>query len=156
MERRLIWLLLLGLLAWAPACTLYGERPVVDHWKDATGGEGLERSFWEDVKTKSWDELDGHVASNYIAMMPTGKMDRAAAFERLRHFDLKDFSLANVQTELHADTFVVTYQMTLIGKFDDQPFTAQPVPMMSLWQHEKRGWVTIARTELGNIGEMQK
>jgi hypothetical protein len=141
-------LALLGLLALVPACTLWGEHPVVNHWKDATGGQGLERSFWEDVKTRSWNDLSGHIAGNYVAITPQGRLDRAAALERLQHFDLKDYTLADVKTELHGNTFVVTYQLTLDGKLDDKPFSSEPLRVMTVWQQQKRGWVAIARTEM--------
>ena len=153
MKRRLLVLALLGLLAIAPACTLYGERPVINHWADATGGQGLERSFWEDVKNKSWDDLSGHIAANYIAVTPAGKMDQAAALENLQHFDLKNYSLGNVQTELHGNTFVVTYELTLEGKFNDKPLPPEAVRMMTVWQQQKRGWVAIARSELGTLAQ---
>ncbi len=28
----------------------------VNKWADATGGEGLERSFWNEVKNNNWNE----------------------------------------------------------------------------------------------------
>lgn len=152
MRRRLILLAALALLASAPACTLYGDRPVVNHWKDATGGEGLERSFWENVKDKSWDQLEGHIALNYVAITPEGKMDRAAALERLRHFNVEHYSLADLHTELNGNTFVVTYELRLQGKFGDQPLSLQPVSMMTVWQQQKKGWVAIARSEMGTMG----
>src|SRR6266581_528689 len=39
-------------------CTVWREH-TVNKWADATGGEGLERSFWNEVKNKNWNELDG-------------------------------------------------------------------------------------------------
>jgi hypothetical protein len=155
MKRRLIFLALLGLLGLLPACTLYGDRPVVNHWADATGGIGLERSFWEDVKTKSWNDLSGHVAGNYEVMTPEGKLDRAAAVDRLQRFHLDDYVFENVHSELHGNTFVVTYELVLRGTFDDKPLSSDPVRMMTVWQQQSRGWVAIARSEMGNWG-MQK
>jgi Domain of unknown function (DUF4440) len=146
--KKFVMVALLGLLAIAPGCTLYGERPVINHWADATGGQGLENSFWEAVKSKSWDDLSGHVADNYLNLTSQGKMDRTAALARLQHFHLESYSLQDVQTELHGNTFVVTYQLILRGTFDDKPLSSDPVRMMTVWQHQAKGWVAIARSEM--------
>jgi hypothetical protein len=147
MTRRLVFVALLGVLAFAAGCTLYGERPVVNHWADATGGIGFERSFWEDVKDKNWNQLSEHLADNYLVITSRGAINRATALERLQHMDLKSYSLAEVKAELNGNTFVVTYQLTLEGKIDDKPISSDPMPMMTVWQQQKRGWVAIARSE---------
>src|SRR5215467_4606946 len=151
MLRRAIFLFLLALVALLPACTVYGGHSMSDHWANATGGESLERSFWEDVKTTNWDQLEGHMAVNYVAVTPQGSFDRPKALDQLRHLEVKEYSLANVQTELHGNAFVVTYDLTLEGKGDDQPLSPAPVRMMTVWQQQKRGWVAIARSELGKF-----
>ena len=147
--RRLPLLLALGCLAVLPACTVYGKASATqNHWESATGGESLERSFWEDVKSKDWNQLSGHIASNYVEITPTEQRDRAAALAYLKRLDVKECSLANLRTELNGNTFVVTYEMTLTGKMDDQPISPQPVRMMTVWQQQAHSWVAIARSEL--------
>jgi hypothetical protein len=152
MKSRLIFLLLLGALALLPACTLYGDRPVVNHWADATGGIGFERSFWEDVKTKSWDDLSHHIGGNYEVMTPEGKLDRATALDRLQRFHIDDYLFENVHSELNGSTFVVTYQLVLRGTFNDKPISSTPVGIMTVWQQQSKGWMTIARSEMGSWG----
>ena len=44
-------------------CTMWRERPV-SNFADATGGEGLERSFWKEVKSKN--HLSGRKMSDAI------------------------------------------------------------------------------------------
>ena len=59
---------------------MWREHPASSQWTDATGGEGLERSFWKEVKAKHWSELEHRIASNYIAVAPDGgRFDKAAA-----------------------------------------------------------------------------
>jgi len=148
---RLVLLLVLGCLAVLPACTLYGRsRATRNHWDDATGGESLERSFWEDVKNKEWDRLSRHIAGNYVAVTPQEERDRAAALAHLKTFDVTDYSLGNLRTELNGNTFVVTYQLTLAGKIDGQPIPPAPVRVMTVWQKQAHGWVAIARSEMAS------
>ena len=147
--RAFLLLLSLSTLALLPACTIYGGHAISDHWASATGGEDLERSFWQDVKNKDWNQLEGHLAVNYTAVTPQGSLDRPQAMESLKRLNLTDYSLANVQTELHGNVFVVSYEVTISGTKDDRGFVSQPARMMTVWQQQKRGWVAIARSELG-------
>jgi hypothetical protein len=148
------WLLMLICLTLLlPGCTLWREKKVVNNWADATGGEGLERSFWKDVKEKHWNELQRHVASNYVAFTPEeGRMDRAAMLQHLQGLKLDDYSLGDFQVELNTNTLVVTYTATMRGSSGGQPLPSQPVRMMTVWQQQKPGWMAIAHTVIGPEG----
>jgi ketosteroid isomerase-like protein len=129
-------------------CTLWREH-AVNTWADATGGEGLERSFWNDVKNKKWNELERHIAGNYILITPEGRLDRTPALERIKEFQIQDFSMGEIETELHRDTVVVTYSITLRGTHGGQPLSQTPIRRMAVWQQEKAGWMKIADSEIG-------
>ena len=90
------------------ACTFYPDRParVIS---DATGGESLERVFWNHVKAGQWTEVDRALASNYVATTLTGTLDHAATLAQYRQWQLKDYSLGDLSTELNGSTIVVTY-----------------------------------------------
>lgn len=129
-------------------CTIWREH-AVNKWADATGGEGLERSFWNEVKNKNWTELERHIAGNYILITSEGRLDRAPALERIKESEIQDFSLGDVQTELHRDTIVVTYSITLRGVRAGQPLPSAPMRRMAVWQQQKSGWIKIADSEIG-------
>lgn len=150
MRRRTVLWMLLAVMALSPGCTLWREKKVVNNWSDATGGEGLERSFWKDVKGKNWNELQRHISSNYVAFTPEeGRMDRATTLQHLQGLKLDDYSLGDFQVELNTNTLVVTYSITMRGSFAGQPLPAQPVRMMTVWQQQKAGWLAIAHTVIG-------
>ena len=123
----------------------------VNKWADATGGEGLERSFWNEVKNKNWNELERHIAGNYILITPEGRLDRAPALERIKEFQIQDFSMGEIETELHRDTIVVTYSITLRGNHAGQPLPPGPIRRMAVWQQQKSGWMKIADSEIGSL-----
>jgi hypothetical protein len=129
-------------------CTMWHEH-AVNKWADATGGEGLERSFWNEVKNKNWNELERHIAGNYILITAEGRLERAPALERLRELQIQDFSLGEIETELHRDTIVVTYSVTLRGNHTGQPLPPGPLRRMAVWQQQKSGWMKIADSEVG-------
>ena len=130
-------------------CTMWREHQVTE-FKDATGGEGLERSFWKEVKAKHWNALEGHLAGNYVSFTPEeGRFDRFSMLAHLQKVQLDDFSLGDLQTELNTETLVVTYAITMRGTFAGQPLPSGPVRMMTVWQKQKAGWVAIAHSVLG-------
>jgi Domain of unknown function (DUF4440) len=149
MRNGAITLALLSSLLLLSGCTLWGEHPI-QHWADATGGEGLERNFWKEVKAKNWNELERHIAGNYISFTPQeGRMDRDATLAHLQQAQLNDFSLGDFESELNGRTLVVTYSITMRGTFNGQPLPAAPVRMMTVWQEENAGWMAIAHTVIG-------
>jgi Domain of unknown function (DUF4440) len=150
MRNRLAVSVLLSAILLLPACTMWREHPASNKWKDATGGEGLERSFWKEVKDKKWNELERHMASNYMAVSPEGgRLDKAGALTRLQQLQLDDYTLGDLQTELNSDTFVVTYTMAMRGTSAGQALPSEPVRMMSVWQKQSAGWMEIAHSVLG-------
>ena len=137
-------------LVFASACTFYGEHPA-RALSEATGGEGLERVFWKDVKAANWVEVERALASNYTGVGPTGTLDRAATLEQYRTWQLKDYTLGDLKNELNGTTFVVTYTITLNGVASNGTTGSQPLPpgpqhMMTVWQQQKAGWVAIAHS----------
>ena len=66
MKNRPAICVLLTALLLLSGCTMWREHPGSTKWTDATGGEGLERSFWKEVKDKKWNELGRHMAGNFI------------------------------------------------------------------------------------------
>ncbi|MGH9504238.1 MAG: nuclear transport factor 2 family protein [Terriglobales bacterium] len=141
---------LLAAILLLSACTMWREHPASSKWVDATGGEGLERSFWKEVKDKRWNELERHMASNYIAVTPeAGRLDKAGALSHLQQLHLDDYTLGDLQTEMSSDTFVVTYTVAMRGTIAGQPLPSEPVRMMTVWQKQSAGWMAIADSVLG-------
>ncbi len=140
---------LISVLTLTPACTVYRDHPART-LSEATGGEGLERVFWKDVQTANWVEVERALASNYAGVTPGGTLDRSATLEQYRQWQLKDYAIGDLRTELNGSTFVVTYTITLNGTANgpsgSQPLPATPLHMMTVWQQQKAGWVAIAHS----------
>ena len=150
MKNRFAIFALLATTAAAAGLYRVARAPGSSKWTDATGGEGLERSFWREVKDKRWNELEHHIASNYVAVSPQeGRLDKAAALAQIQQLQLDDYTLGDLQTEMNSDTFVVTYTIAMRGTFGGQPLPTEPVRMMTVWQKQKAGWMAIAHSVLG-------
>jgi hypothetical protein len=127
------------------ACTVYGDRPA-RAFSEATGGEALERVFWKQLQAANWKEVERALASNYIGTAPGGPLDRETTLAQYRQWQLKDYSLGDLKTELNGSTIVVTYTMTLNGTAGSQPLPSALQHMMTVWQQQKTGWVVIAHS----------
>lgn len=143
-------LLLLAGIALLSGCTMYGQRPVKS-FADATAGEGFERALWLDVKGKDWKDLQVRFASNFTYVTPAASGDRRAALAAFQQMEVKEFSIADMQTQLNGNTFVVTYTISLRGISAGQPLPEQPQRRMTVWQQQGSGWVAIAHTVLGPV-----
>lgn len=135
-------------------CAVWSERPAKE-LTDATGGEGLERAYWSEVKRQHWNDVAQRLASNFIAVTPTAQRDRSATLEYLKQIKLQDYSLGDLQTELSGNTFVVTYTITLHGTYQGKPLPKSPQKMLTVWQQHKSGWMQIAQTTFGPEGRSQ-
>ena len=143
-----LWIALLLL----SACTVYSEHPVKT-FSDATGGEGLERAFWQDVQKQDWKDVERHLAGNFVYATPGKTLERAEALENFQQMQIQEYSIGDLSTEMNRDAFVVTYTVTLRGTRQGQAFPDQPQRRMSVWQQQKGGWVMIAHTVLGTATE---
>jgi len=145
-----LMIVLMFVLTFAPACTFYGDHPART-LSEATGGEALERVFWKDVQAANWVEVERAIASNYAGVTPSGTLDRSATLEQYRRWQLKDYALGDLKTELNGNTVVVTYTITLNGVTSNgaggsQTLPSAPQHMMTVWQQQKAGWVAIAHS----------
>jgi Domain of unknown function (DUF4440) len=133
------------LLVVTSACTFFGEHPARS-MAEATGGESMERVFWKNIQTANLVEVERALASNYEGETPGGTLDRSATLDQYRSWQLKDFSIGDLKTELNGSTIVVTYTITLNGTAGGQLLPTAPQHMMTVWQQQKMGWVVIAHS----------
>lgn len=129
-------------------CTMFKEQPAKS-FAEATGGESLERVFWKNMAAGNWTEIDRVLASNYSGVTASGTLDKAATLEQYRQWQLKEYSLGDLKTELNGSTIVVTYAITLngaAGANGGAPLPSGAQHMMSVWQQQKAGWVEIAHS----------
>jgi hypothetical protein len=150
MKNRLAIFLLMSAALSMSACTMWREHPSSSNWQDATGGEGLERSFWKEIKAKRWSEVEHRISSNFVGVSETGgRIDKEGALSRLQQLRLDDYVLADVQSEMNSDTFVVTYTVAMHGTSGGNPLPSEPQRMMTVWQKQSAGWMEISHSVFG-------
>ncbi len=120
--------------------------PKPNTWSGATGAEQFERLLWQSVQKKDWNDVDHHLASNFVMSTGAGRLDHDAALARLKQLDVQDFSLGDVDVRPAGSDMIVTYSITLHGTDDGQPLPSEPLRMMTVWQQVKHGWIAIAHS----------
>jgi len=143
MLRRTIFALLL--IASVSSCSMW--KTPKKGWSGATGGEQLERLFWDEIKAKNWAELDKHLAPMFVANSPRANRDRAAALEHWKQYDLQSVSLADVQVQTDGPDFIVTATLTVAGSVSGHAIAAEPIHSMTVWQQVSKGFVVIAHSD---------
>ncbi len=143
MLKRTTLVLLLALAT--SSCSMWKNPP--KGWGGATGGEQLEKLFWDEIKAKNWAELDKHVAPMFVANSPDATRDRAAAIDHWKQYDLQSVSLADVQVQTAGADFIVTATLTAAGSIAGKPIPSQPIHTMSVWQQVSKGWIVVAHTD---------
>jgi ketosteroid isomerase-like protein len=127
-------------------CTMWSAKPA--SWQNATGAEQFERLWWQDVKDKKWDAVERRLAGSYVTQDGGASYNRSQAMERLKKLEISEFTLGEVEAHPGGgEIIILTYQMSLRGSYDGQPFTLQQSRMMTVWQRQKSGWVAIAHSE---------
>jgi len=142
LKRTLAVFLSLSLLS---ACTMYSKPK--SGFAGATGGEQLERQFWEEIKAKNWKELEPRLAPSFVSTSPDATRDRAASLDHWKKWDVQSVSLADVQVQSAGADFVVTATLTVTGTLGGQPVPAQPVHTMTVWQQVSKGFVAVAHSD---------
>jgi len=145
MRMVLAWCLVAALSLAGCAVPVWRES-AVRHWPDATGGEHLERLFWEDVKAKRWAELEKHMASTYVAVSSAGRFDRAQALGHLKELGLSAYTLSNCEVQPNGRDATVSCTLALQGTSAGQPIPSAPLRSMTVWQNGNHGWMAIAHS----------
>ncbi len=130
------------LLVLTASCNMW-KKPA-SGWSGATGGEQLEKLFWDDIKAKAWKSVDQHVASTFLGSSGSGPQDRQKFMAVLHSYALTSVSLRDCAANLNGDTVVIACVVQREGSQTGPWATASTV---SAWQQLKKGWIMVSHAE---------
>lgn len=113
----------------------------------ATGGEQLERLFWNDIQKKDWKDLQPRLAPMFVSSSPTGSRNRQASIDYWQQWSLQSVSLADVQVQSAGGDFIVTSTVTVTGTLNGKPAPTEPAYSMTVWQQVSKGFVAVAHSD---------
>jgi hypothetical protein len=137
MRVRLLVVILIAAV-FGTSCSVWPEKKHLG-WHQASGGEALERLMWESVRRKDWLSVETHISPTFTSVMNGRTLDKGGALEQLKTIELKSFTLSEVTVTPNGDTMTVAYVFA--------PEPGRPSRAMTVWQHQKSGWVAIAHAE---------
>jgi ketosteroid isomerase-like protein len=131
---------------------MWSEKPV-RAWSSATGGEHLERLFWDTVKAKEWSELERHLSPEFVYVGPTGIHEKLAALDYFEKLEIKDLNLGEMTVRPSGgDVIVVTYVLHINATRNGRPLSANEFRITSTWQQIDKKWLLISRAHTPAIG----
>jgi len=128
------------------ACTITSSKPMKG-FSGATGGEQLEKEFWDAIKAKNWKGLEPRLAPMFVSTSPDATRDRAASLEHWKKWDLQAVVVSDLQVQSAGGDFVVTATVTVTGTLGGQPAPSQPIHTMTVWQQVSKGFVAVAHSD---------
>jgi hypothetical protein len=143
--------MLTAVLFTLPSCTIYSKPK--SGFTGATGGEQLERQFWNDIKTKDWKDLGPRLAPSFTFSSATGARDRAASLELWKSWSLESVAVSDLQVQSAGADFVVTANVTFTGTRGSQQPSSQPIHTMTVWQQVSKGFVAVAHSEAEQLSQ---
>ena len=121
------------------ACTMWSKP--AKGWAGATGGENIEKLFWDDVVNKNFTKVEAHVSSSFAGSSPAGPMDRAAFLQQLRSQPITAVNLSDCATHLNGADVIIACVVQRTGARPEK------VSTLSVWQEYKKGWLMVAHSE---------
>jgi hypothetical protein len=136
-------------------CTMWKEKQPPT-WSSATGAEQLERLLWQEIKARNWQEVEKHLGSNLVVVLPTGTRDRAAQMEFLKGLEITDYSIGEMEVTPNGNDMVVTYTVSLQGTANGEPIAPGPWRMLGVWQQVGTSWIAIVQARMPASPEGQQ
>ena len=127
-----------AVVVFATSCSMWSEKKHPG-WRQASGGEQLERLLWESVRHQDWQSVETHLAPAFAGVVDGRTLDRDGTLAYLKGTDVKAFTLSDVHVTPNADTMTVTYLLTPQNG-------GKATRRMTVWQRQKSGWIAIAHS----------
>ncbi len=129
------------LVVYLSSCTLWNKP--AKGWSGATGGEQLEKLFWEDVRTSNLKSLDQHVAATLMAIGPAGAQDRDAFLRQLQAAASTKVVLRDCSSKLNGADLMVACVVERAAREG----LSRTANTLSVWQQLPKGWMMVAHAE---------
>lgn len=151
-------LLAVALIA-AAACTAPTTQPVSNVNTNAnvastapaiTEADAIakEKAIWDSIKNKDYDGFGNMLAADQVEVMAEGVSDKAQSIAGVKQFEPEELTFAdwNFRT-IDDDAFLLTYSVTMKGKYQGKPFPAETARCSSAWVKRGDKWEAIYHQE---------
>lgn len=153
-----LFLLAVALIA-AAACTAPTNQPVSNANQNAnvasrapamTEADAIakEKAIWESIKIKDYDSFSNMLAEDQIEVLPDGTSDKAKSIAAVKQFEPAEITFADWKFKsIDDDAFLLTYSVTVKGKYQGKEFPAETARASSAWVKRGDKWLAIYHQE---------
>ena len=127
------------------ACNMWSKP--AKGWSGATGGENIEKLFWDDVANKNFAKVEAHIASSFSGSGPAGPMERDAFLQQLHSSSISAVTLSGCTTHLNGADLIIACVAQRAGA------NPEKVSTLSVWQEYKKGWLMVAHSEAPAVNQ---
>lgn len=113
----------------------------------------MESDTWAAARDKDFAAVTAKFAPGYQSVDERHIMDRKAAIEALKKYNLSDFTLSDFKVTRTGDGAVLTYMVEVTETVDGKRVAKRKTPRASVWIKTDKGWLTLFH---GNFNPLKK
>jgi hypothetical protein len=103
-----------------------------------------EKAAWDAFRKKDADAFGKLAAPEYIEVLDTGLLDKAATIAGMKDFDISDVTFADWKMlPVDKDAVIITYTVTLKGKYKGKDIPPDPARESAAYVNRNGEWLAI-------------
>ena len=107
-----------------------------------------EKAIWDTIKSKDYAAFDAMLAADQLEVSPDGVHSKAESIAMVKDFEPTEVTYADWKyMPVDKDLVLVTYSVTVKGKFQGKEFPAETARASSAWAARDGKWLAVYHQE---------
>jgi hypothetical protein len=107
-----------------------------------------EKAIWDAIKAKDYDAFGNMLADDQVEVTGEGVLDKAASITAVKDFEPVELAFSDWKfSSIDKDAFIVTYTVSVKGKFKGKDFPTQSGRCSSAWVNHGGKWLAAYHQE---------
>lgn len=107
-----------------------------------------EKAIWDSVKNKDYDSFSNFLAAEQLEILPEGVSDKTQSLAGVKEFEPSELIFSDWKfMPIDKDSFILTYSVTMKGKYKGREFPAETARASSAWVNRGGEWEAIYHQE---------
>jgi hypothetical protein len=107
-----------------------------------------EKAIWDTIKNKDYDAFGNMLADDQVEVTGEGVLDKAASIAAVKDFEPVELAFSDWKfSSIDKDAFIVTYTVSVKGKFKGKDFPTESSRCSSAWVNHGGKWLATYHQE---------
>ncbi|MDQ3668487.1 MAG: nuclear transport factor 2 family protein [Acidobacteriota bacterium] len=107
-----------------------------------------EKAIWDTIKNKDYVTFGNMLADDLVEILPDAEYDKAGSIANVKDFEPTEVTFADWKfLRIDQDAVVLTYHVTMKGKYKGKEFPAESARASSAWVNRNGKWLAIYHQE---------